>query len=170
MAEDNVSDITLAAGERAFLIETLAATGSVIRTRKKYKQLYGHNISAKAIQTIQVKYKDQISKRRSEYLSDDCIKDCPLSYRRVRLSILEEVIEQGLEEKVVSVYKEKDETTGEETQKLITKVDLHSVLLALKASREEILGFEKLELDKKKVAQAQLEEEEEETYEVDSAV
>jgi hypothetical protein len=165
--KDNVIDLS-DAGEMAFLITALAATGSITSARRRYKSFYDKTVTSKRVQLIQAKYEDKVRKKREYLLSDEGIRNCPLLQRRVRIEILSEVIESGLELRCVGSFKKEDED-GKEVVVPILKQDLNSVLVALRACRDEDHGFEELELKKKKAAKDEQGDEAEE-YDVDDGV
>ena len=112
--------------------------------------MFGHKLGAGTVHEIQKKYADKIRKKRDELLSPEGLKSCPLLNRRVRVEILMDVIESGLQERVVGTYTQVSAESGEKEVLPIIKQDLNSVLIALRACKDEDLGFEELAIKRSK--------------------
>ena len=166
VSKDNV--VNMVDGEElAFVIKTLAATASITITRKRFEAKYGRKVSANHIEKVQNKYQEKISAKAAEYNTDDSLQKWGGLSRRARVEILLEVVDLGLQEQVVGTYSKVDENTGEKLTMPIIKRDLNSVLVALRALKEEDINYQELELKKEKAKGGS---DEDESYEVDDGI
>ena len=147
----------LSSGECSYIVELLSAMESIENIKTKFREFSGREITPALVYKIALRFSKQIREKTKTYL--DNVGGEPLAHSRIRLRILNKVIEDASIQRPSHTVKElkTDPNTGEVTENviLVKKADNASVIAALGLAQKEINEDRKLRVleDKNKVVE-----------------
>lgn len=154
------------ASEIAYVIELLAAMCTVDEIKKKFFEFTypGKTLSAKTIQKIILRFGKQIRERNEAYLRN--ISGNPLAHQRVRLDILQRIVDDSMKQRPSHSVK-----IADDQYEVVTKADNPTAINAIKLAMTDLNKREELDLAKQKL---KLDEDDEDfeigEFEVDNGV
>lgn len=133
------------AAEIAYIIELLAAMSSTKEIQNKVREFTTppKALGIKTLQKIQLRFAKQIRERNEAYLRN--VEGNPLAHQRVRLDILQRIIDDCLIQRPSHAVK-----TGEDNFEVVTKADNNNAINAVKLAMTDINKSQELALEKKK--------------------
>lgn len=140
-------------GEISYVIELLAAMCSEDEIKKKFFEFTfpGKAITGKQIQRISLRFAKQIRERNEAYLRN--IKGNPLAHMRVRLDILNRIVEDSLKERPSHSVK-----TSTDEYEIVTKRDNPTAINAIKLAIFDLTKREELDMKQKELEEGKEDE------------
>lgn len=135
-------------GEISYIIELLAAMCSEEDIKKKFFEFTypGKALSGKTLQKVSFRFAKQIRERNDTYLRN--IKGNPLAHQRVRLDILQRIVEDSMKQRASHSVK----ITNEDYE-VVTKADNPTAINAIKLAMLDLVKREELDMQKLKLDQ-----------------
>ena len=134
----------LESSEVAYAIELMAAMAPESEIIERFKGFCGKEITRKTLNKLSLRFAKQIREQNEAYLKN--ISGCPLSHARIRLDILNRIVEDSRKQRASHSVK----ITNDDYE-VVTKADNPTAINALKQAFNEMMKREELDMEKSKL-------------------